>query len=461
MELEKSWLTDYDFIEGDLTLFFISNWFLLALAVLLVVRIYQNKRYLFIKPSVLVATYAVILVQFPLAVYSTYCERTFKEPWVFSLLVHSFVFSGLLFGQYFLNKQAKEVWLRVISIKADVASGGWRVFTSLLLIVIAFLGAYLYYVPPTSSGLYAIFFNPDLSTIIREESLKTLEDSLPRYLYSFLTYGIAPLMAVVVSQSAIFAWNEKRIPSLFGWLVSLFALLVISSLTGERARAVELLLACFIAIFIQKGLPFRPLTILTGICLIFIPAAALSILREGMEMNFTNIGFYFWGIVMRAFRGPFEVATWHVQFVEEHGFWGIAGIPKLAQIFGEIPLNISNIVGLHFLGNSLETVSAGTGYLFMQHACFGLLILPISLLQLFLLDFAVVILNSLNSKILLPTLASSVVLCLGFLQSSYTTILLSSGLGVAYLVAFCISQLVLGRQGKVRYQALLAPGLQV
>jgi hypothetical protein len=343
-------LEDYAFLDNGVTFFLLFNCIGCVVSAMQIGRLLAFQRFVFLKPSVLVAAYSFLWFQLPLAAYSSYCEATFKEPWGFAILIHSLVLSGLFIGPLIAPKEAFEIWQRITHMRDEVARGSVGVLLSLSLLIVLFLIPYLWFVPLSSSGLYAIFFTPEVATITREESFKVLEGALPRYSYSFLSFALAPLCAVVLSQWFFSGLRRHNAQIIFLSSVGFFILLLISSLTGERGRPVELLLVSLVAYMLRKGVPIKPVTIGVALSLVLAPATILSILREGLELNFDLFMTYFEGIILRAFRAPFEVASWHVQYVEDHGYWGVAGIPKLAALFGERALNVNNIVGIHYLG---------------------------------------------------------------------------------------------------------------
>lgn len=421
-------------------MFIIINLFLCIATSTALFCILLKKRYLFIKPSIIVLLFYNLAIQWGATSETAFINLFLPDPLVFWFLLHGFLGIGLLLSYFIANKSAKYTWERLAYQKYAPSE---KAIMLLLLLVILILIFYIHYVPFTKSGLYAILYNPILAGVQREESLKLLDNELLKYTFAFLESCFAPLLTVML---AYYIYNAARtkmiIKSVFGILL-LFCLFFVVSLPGDRSDAALLILVIIIAFSLQRGLPIRPIYIFAGVMLFLFLPTLLTLLRENRELNIGIFFDYLMGQMFhRVFITPMETAVWHVHYAQSYGFLGVSGIEKLAILFGKQPLWLPNIVGKIYARNALESVSANTGWLFSYYSCFGLKILPLCIIQLLILDFILILYKNISDCLLLPLVSAITLVSIKFCSGDYTIILITHGFVILPLTAMGLDYLI-------------------
>jgi hypothetical protein len=385
------------------------------------------------------------MIQWAATVSSGYIQSYLPDPIAFAFLVHGFPIIGLSVSFFIQFRNAKRVWDRItnpnyLSYRVD------KRITIILTICVMLIGAfYLTYVPFQTTGLFAILTNPTESAMARENSLKLLDSTLVKYSYSFMIFIFAPLLSVLMAISLFQSLIKRRIlKSLFVALV-MASVLFLVSLTGERSHPVFIIVTIFFAFFLNQGLPinryYMTLVGIASIVILTVPTL-LTILREGKSINIV----IFWeylvnGIFGRVFYGPMETALHYVHYAQTQHFFGLAAIPKLAILLGIEPIDVPNFIGLTYEFSGIQSVSANACYVLTYYSYFGLASLFLSLVGLWLLDFAVWIYRRLSDKLLLPCVASVSTISIYFISSDYTSILLTNGFGVILILACALDSL--------------------
>jgi len=295
------------------------------------------------------------------------------------------------------------------------------------------LAYYLLTVPFHKTGLYAIFFTPELSAIAREESLKLVADPLLRYSFSFYLKVFAPLLVGTLFLMRTKWWGLKILKATMIVLVIIFAML-----PGARANAAGLLLVVGIIYLLTKGIQRG--AFLIGILGSFamILATAQTVMREGAGLSLSTILSYFsGGIFYRTFVSPFETGIWSNIYAQNHEFLSISVIRPLAVVFGIDHVNLPNLVGLYFNPDAIESISMGTAFLFDFQTAFGLYCgWIISLLLLLLLDFSLLAFRSLPDRSLPVFLGAFLTaLFMSLPAASFTTSLITHGIVPIIFVA--------------------------
>lgn len=302
--------------------------------------------------------------------------------------------------------------------------------------VVAVVAYYFSVVPVTQTGMHAILFDPERSSIAREESLKLIDDGLLRYGFSFMTGACAPLLAVLLVQRLAGSLRLLRLRQAMVAVFGIMGVLVAVSPTGARGYPASIIMVMLLALLLRRGVPLNPLQILAAAVGVLAVPTVLTVMREGKELQLH----VFWdylreGILQRVLYTPMETGLWHAHYAQTMGYIGISGVPKLAKLMGVPAINVSNVIGLAYALNPLDTISANTCFVFSYYSYFGLLSYPLSLLGLWLLDGALWVYKRLSDHILLACVAAVDAACLSFLSTDYTTVFLSNGLAVILVMA--------------------------
>jgi hypothetical protein len=430
-------------------LFLLANVACTGFVTLALARIHREQPHLFLKPSILLLAYTHALFQWPLAIRSFHYFETLTDPWALAVLVHGFALTGLLLSVRLAAKPARMLWHRVGewgTLRDDAELDRW--IRVLAVAATAGIGVYLAYVPLDRTGLWALLFDPAHAPEIREESLKLLKDAVPRYVFSLTTTSVAQLLIALLVVRFI-ARPRRWLETITGLAIAA-AMALFVMLAGEKSRVVYLLLVAAAAVLWHARLRIRvrTLALLGGVA--FAAVATMILLRmepDSFAELLRLIPVSIESIATRSLFTPLEVGAWYVQYAQTNGTFGIAGIPRLAGLFGVAPVDVPNVVGLafaplHYGVNKvgyLATISASVGYLFAWYAYFGAASLIASVALLLALDVCVPLLLRVTPTLLLPGMAVITFQTLMFAQSDYTVTWVSHGLGFTLLLLLVLS----------------------
>jgi len=436
--------------ETNITFYVILNVFFCIFTTFWIAGIFFTRRYLFIKPSMLLLTFSHIFFQWPISIYAGYYEHFLPDPYAFSLLIHAYMIIGLLVTVFTFHNKARMIWDRITDpfLLEDAVSIKAIVFTTTL--VACVIVAYLAYVPFDSTGLYAIFTNPSTAAEAREKSLKLLDSRALKYAYSLMVSSIAPLLAVLLSVSFIRDIERRNFVNIPIYTLLFLFLAFAVSMTGARISVVNLLIVIAIAQLFRKGFPFKPFSFFLLLLLLLLPPTILSIIREGKAIGVGIIFEYLGYLARRTFVLTMDVGSWYVHYSQIHGYFGVASIPKIAVILDVVPVNTPNLIGITYVDNALKTVSAVAGYLFTYYSYFGIASLFFSIVCLWILDVALLVYERLSDVMLLPCVAGASLSILSFISSDYTVVWLTHGFGVILLLSWIIDYFIVTSCGVLR-----------
>ncbi len=424
-------------LEADAAVFTAAAWVVSALVFGWLAATLVYRRYLFLKPGMLLVAFHHVLLQWPAALQGQAMLDLLPDPYAFFFAAHVFPLAALAITSITFHGPARAVWERVTAPEYLWRAVGPRALMLLAVIMAALVLYYLSRVPLRATGLYAILTDPVNAALAREQSLKLLGDRSAAYAYLIMAQGVAPLLTSMATLVLLRALRVRRTSRVIGAGIGLLALLVLASLSGARVFAVNLLLVAAVTILILKGMPLRPLWLSVGAVLILAPAALLSLAREGRAANASLVGEYlFRRIGQRVFVVPVQTGSWYLHYSQTVGPIGVRGVPKLAAALGEPALDVPNTIGLRYETNPLATVSTVTGYVFSYFSYFGYFSIPISLFCVFLVDAVVLLYMRLPDAVLLPAIAAATRSTLSFIDTDFTTVLVSQGLLVSLALAF-------------------------
>ena len=415
---------------------------------LVLIVLYRTRPHSFVKPSLLIAACYHLLAQWPLVLLTGFSERYITDPWAASILVNGFVLAGLLMGIFCWNEPARSIWSRLpaapwsetdVGTKSMVMLGGMAMGLALI---------YLAFVPFRETGLYVLIADPASAVQAREDSLKLVESALPKYALTFLSSAIAPVLTALV---VLFAMQTQvPVARKLQWVALLGAVWFMAILSGAKGVLMFLLFAGFAAFGWQSRLKISWTWLASGILIILLPAFVVTMLfateDQGAESALTvDSAFVQFGEVLkRAFVAPTAVGIWYVDYAQQNGPIGIAGISKLAELAGIVPIDLANKIGLtygpEYYGHEVvESISASTGFLFAFYGYFGKWALLLSALCLALCDFLLIPIRRFPDAWLVPALSVVSLGALKFTQADFQTVWITHGLGLGLLVIWLIS----------------------
>lgn len=425
-------------------MFSLIQWALTLLSSAILLAIYRHRRYLFVKPSLLLLAYTHIFFQWPATLQSAHFQASLPDAYVLILAVHGFAILGLLVASTTGHRPALATWRRLVA-SPDDSSGVRSAILLLGVFVIAIVSIYLATVPYTETGLYAILNNPVAAALARENSLKLLGNRWVAYLYVIMASAAAPLLTVVLATQAAYLWRRRAPLRALLCVAGIAMLIVVSSLSGARAYSVNLVFVIGLAIAFRHGLPFRPVRYGLALMVVLAPAVLLTLMREGRLDEIAVVGQLFVSAILeRAFVGPLEVGTWYIRHMELHGPIGIGAVPRLASLVGVAPVDAPNMIGLLYAPyqTSIQSISAGASFVLTYIGYFGVAALIMNLALLWMLDIVLLAYDRLPDVLLLPCVAGVSLATLNFISADYTVGWISHGFGMIVVLALLVSRAI-------------------
>lgn len=403
------------------------------------------ERFLLVKPSTWVVVWFHLMIQWSATVQSPFVESYLPEPWVFALLVHGFPLVTLCGSVILGRSNAKHVFRRLAGELRYSRSVIGRIAFVTAGLIAAFVAIYVYQIGLSNTGLYAIVFDPSRSALAREESLKLISNPFIRYGYAFMASTAAPIAVVSVAILFVLAGRRMKIIDVPVLILMFLGIMMAVSMTGERSHAAKLVLVLILAYFARHRFRFRPLRMTVGVLAVLLIPTMLTLMRESTAPSFGTFLSYFGSILDRVFVGPMRVGLYYVHHAQTTGFFGIAGIPKLASMTGVEAVNASNIIGLEYVSDVIRSISAGGSFVFTYYSYFGLWVFPFCSPAIWLLDLALLVYRRLSDNMLLPCMAAVSASTVAFTAADYTTIMVTHGFMSLLVFAYVLDQVCIKR----------------
>ena len=404
----------------------------------LLIAIALRARELFVKPSVVVVAVFHIVLQWPATLQAASIVEYLPHPTTFFALAHIFPLAALVLTLATARRGADAVFERLRTERPNHLSEPMPLVI-LGLLAMALAAVYLSAVPLQQTGLYSIVRDPFMANRARDESFKGLDSAAVRYAFALLATAVAPLLSVLLWQTAGNLWRARRYAGIVLIACALVALLLVVSLPGSRVFPFLLVLTIAMAWAYQRGLPLNPLVLGAACTLALAGPTLLTLMREGQRVTVGSFTSYLKIVLVeRVLDGPIKPALWYAHYAQTAGFFGVAGIPRLAELAGVPAANVPNLIGLWYYDRATPTVHADTAYVFSYYSYFGFRSLLVSIVLLLLLDVSIVLYRGLSHRMLTATVATVSVAALSFVSTDYTTVFLSHGFGTALLVALAV-----------------------
>jgi len=414
----------------------ISVWFCLFMTLFFLVYGISRCRWLLIKPSMVFALFFHVQIQWPSAFYWSRIVQNLTNPFAYFVLSQVFPLL-LIMGSLFIGRGLSgEIFTRVIELPRSSYPVAFLLLGPLMLVSLLIMGWYLHTVPWEKTGLYAVIYHPEQAKMAREYSLKLLTSKYLKYAVSVFNSSFAPIMACLLAVISRERWLKgDKIQSLL-YLSALIPIIVAVSISGARGPGAMILLATLFLTLLLQGLPLQPLRIAIIAALILILPGLIELLRSGDVFRPDEIAARYAVIVERAVGYGMTVdAQWHIEYATKFGYWGIAGIEKLAPLFGIQPIDIMNVVGRAYTDTSQTThISANASMIFLYYACFGWWAVPLCLILAWSLDTVLPLYRRMRTIMLPVAIAACGIAAVYLAHTAYTTIFITHGFLVVLMI---------------------------
>lgn len=398
-----------------------------------------HDRSLFMKPSFLVATFFFLQVQVGSAILSDKIVSMLINPWEYFFVIHGYSVIALVSSLMFYRRMYRGSFSRIVGrviTKREIVPRVLYIILPALLIA----AWYLSVVQISNTGLYASIFKPELADYAREESFAALDAPVLKYGYYVMSVVLAPMSAIMMSLLISTSSNGAGIAWRIFAVSSILFLIVLVSLYGARGPSAMLVISVLYAAYLQRGAPFNLARIALMFCLVLAVPAIISMFKNAEYFTWTEYGRAFVNIIDRVFIRGAVPNIWHIDYIQENGFWGISGIPKLAAIVGEDIVNVANLISLEYDRRSLPYGVANAAYITQYYSFFGILGGILSLAGVLALDLVIHLYRFFRPVVLVPVVGALIIPFANLSFSQISTILLSKGLLVILLVGLLLQK---------------------
>ena len=425
-----------------MTAYILANWIFCCSTALLLIYILANQRYLLVKPSIVVIFLFHILIQWAATIKSPEIEEFLPQPLAFFALVQLFPLIALSGSLMYGLSDSQLIWQRLQNLGSEIYSPPNRFRVVLTLTIVIFTVYYLIEIPFAQTGLYAVLFDPTRAAIAREESLKLVNNPIIRYGFQIIMGSVvAPMLIVLLLDDFWDAVQRQLLVRVVIIGLCTCILLVATNLSGARSFAAFALIAGIYAQLLKRKLVVNLGIVALGFVSIAVIPTALTILREGIVFDFSTFTTYLMNATFeRTFITPMETGLYYVHYAQTVGEFGVAAIPRLAELVGLASVDPANIIGLRYYNYNLDSITANACYVMTYYGYFGLISIPLSLLGLWSLDLMLIVFSKLDHELLLMTVSVTSLAGIRFVSADFTTSLLTGGFLAIPLAVLLLKQ---------------------
>lgn len=389
-----------------------------------------RSRHLLVKPSIWAVIFFHSFIQWPSALNSEKIYGALPRPIEGFFLFQVFTLFALLGALPTFGLVSKRIWFRLRQSKASPAQVDKRSIVVLGLMFVGGMIIYFFHVPLSQTGLASMIKGEDSIEVARarEASLKTQPMYL-RYLYAYISTVVAWALGIICAFKVKKYADKREWVNSFGFAMMIAMLVGGTAIYGARGPAAIVLLAILLAFSLQKGVIHKPLKLIAGLVVILVLPAVLTVLRSEGDLSISSIYEAFTSsILSRVFESAMLTGFYHCEYVQLNGYWGIAGIPKLASLVGVEAVNVFNILLVETYRNpDLLTGLMNTSYIFSYYSFFGLWTLPFTLVAIWSLDVGLLVCSKLRDEYLLLSITLMIISSMHLTSVDFTTTMVTFG----------------------------------
>lgn len=395
-----------------------------------------RRRCLLLKPSIIFIAYYQLSVMWPTITWYDYLVDHVSDLQSCFTAIHVFGVLATLLSVLTWHRTVERINRRINSSSRPAEVRGYFPII-LLCIALAMIACwYLLAVGWRNTGLFTIISKGDDAAQARESSFKLISSPALRYAWSAGSTAIAYILAYLLARKTANAMSRGKVMQA-GLMTGIYALvLFVVMLPGSRAPAAMVFLTTLFGYYVYTGFRLSLAWFLLLAALGMFAPAILSLLREQQDLNIQNIAIYYLDILDRFAGRSVQDNIWMISYVQGHGYFGVAGIPPLARLAGIEPVNVFNIVGLFYMLNGVDSVSANASFPLVNYGCFGPAAIWISLALTFSMDSLLWLQSGLPRNWLIPSCGICAIISMNFVMTMFTTVFITHGLLLTIFICY-------------------------
>jgi hypothetical protein len=303
------------------------------------------RREFLLRPSFIFLAFFWTQVQFASAINAEYVYSRLQSPWTYFGLVQLFPLIVLCALPFTFAATSRAAYAKIGAATTSMSAATLlKQYSALLVIIYAVLAAYLWYVPFTKTGFYALLATPRLSDEYRELSFKLVDHPILAYAFTIMEKVLAPIAAALMAILMMHFWKRRRYGAVLLSVIGIAAVAFPTMIYGARGPAVMVVAAATFALLVANVRR----SLLAGAAAAFVVTllpALLVMLLKSASFAPQTIAYQLANVVDRVAGRTYCDNVSHIAYVQENGFHGIAGLEKIARLVGVPPVDILNTVG--------------------------------------------------------------------------------------------------------------------
>ncbi|MDA7670552.1 hypothetical protein N8592_00845 [Verrucomicrobia bacterium] len=407
-------------MELDLKL---TGWIWTTINVLVYLIIIRKKPYMMVRASFSFLGFYILTLEVPAAFNYEQITSIVTEPWEFIVLVHCVPTISIPFIIMTMTKITDRIRIRL---KRVVKGETFRKeMMTLALAIGVILAGYLLAVPWARTGLVVAITGSGDAIDAREQSFKLLSNPLVRYSFSIMARIMVPALLACVVGRIVLRTGMIRFVSMAPLV--LFGLIA-CSIYGSRGYSVIAIITAAYVYWCYQKFDLKPKLLIfaiIGTAAVLCLPTLISLARAGYGLD--QFGDSYLNTIERSTSRNIVSTLWHVDYSQRFGHMGIAGIPKIAALFGVEGVNAGNIVGLTYFAGRIQSINASSSFVFQYFGFFDwgfVLLIPFLILSL---DVSLFLLRYVPDYLLHVAIGVNAGCSFTFAITGYTTALITNG----------------------------------
>lgn len=315
-----------------------------------------------VKPSVVVSLGLVVQVGLGQALTVGWWAEFLDEPWKAVVVLQVLPLLILAVAPWTFRGSMEAVYLQCRTFRATYEEAGavLRLVGVGFALLTVLLIVYLLLVPFTGTGLYALLTEPTLLGIRRQESAGSGSGLVPGYLIAISQKALAPfLIALCVVLLVSIRQTTKPVWSLVLAGAAMLIAGIWTVLGGSRGPSALVVLSGIYLAWLLTARNTRRFIVLLGVVGVLLgPVLVTSVKNDRLGMR--GVIAESVNVADRITGRSFVDNIWYLHWLEQRGYVGLAGVPKLAALVGTQPIDLGLEIGSHYQlkGYGIEVLGA-------------------------------------------------------------------------------------------------------
>lgn len=169
------------------------------------------------RPAGTTALFAHVIFQWPLAFFSPILERQLHDAWLMAAAIHVPILGALLWLQA-TQSMTDRISAAIHEARATELTVPRGAQVTIIGLLVGLAVVYLSAIGPSCTALYALVFDPEMTLLARETSIKLLGSGRATYAFGTLANVLAPAAVLFSVLAGTRAFRDRGVLPTLGWL---------------------------------------------------------------------------------------------------------------------------------------------------------------------------------------------------------------------------------------------------